>query len=136
MSKRSKAAPPDLYLDTTLEQLGKNDSRTCTKNQVMKMKDPFPRSRPQETRQVELEDLTICKGFNQQELKIIQGCLPRLGLLRYGFPQCSTICCLASFCSCPPTPGIFSGVSPSRFSCKKKERGRRGIPQPSTAPWR
>jgi len=36
-------------------------------------------------------------------------------------------CCLASFCSCPPTPGILSGVSPSRFSCERRRRGSLSI---------
>jgi hypothetical protein len=140
LSKRSKEAIArdltlglrNLYLDRTLQQLGKNDSRIRTKEFSIwwrrRMKNPFSRSRPQETRQMELEDLIICKAGTTDNTRLSASF--GLRLLRYGFPQWSMTCCLASFCSCPPTPGIFSGVSPSRFSCK---RGR--VPQSSTAPW-
>lgn len=38
-------------------------------------------------------------------------------------PQRSMTYSLALFCSCPPTPGTSSGISLSKFSCKKDQGG-------------
>ena len=75
-SKRNKEAIArvtlglrNLYPDRTLQQLGKNDSRIRTKEFSIwwrrRMKDPVFPIATQGTRQMELEELTICKGFNR-----------------------------------------------------------------------
>lgn len=44
-------------------------------------------------------------------------------LKAHGLPQNSITCCLARFCSAPPTPGTSSGASPSWFNFNRKALG-------------